>query len=424
MDFRKAQGREIARLGGISKKGDVWLVPSQSRPGVKYKVTIDDDKQTCNCQDCKTNGGPCKHIHGVIYKTEYPRAELIDPPSAPIKKKTYGQDWQNYNRAQTNEKPMFMRLLAGFCQSISDKEPKSTGRPPIPRRDLAFLTCYKVFEGTSTRRFIPDVGIAHRSGFTSCEPHFNSIIGAMKDTDMTQVLLDLVDQTSAPLRDFERIFAADSSGFGNSRFDRWIDIKGSQERQQHTWTKVHLMCGVNTHIVTAVVIKDKDASDTKQLPNLVRMTAKNFDMIEVCADKAYGSISNYEVIADHGAIPYIAFKSIHSGAGKGRAGRMTPGGELWKKMYHHFHTYSDDFYAHYHERSNVETVFSMIKKKFGDVVRSKSETAMLNEALCKIVCHNICVLIAATFELGLDLDDFLAPRSRKPNFQVIQGGIQ
>lgn len=66
----------------------------------------------------------------------------------------------------------------------------------------------------------------------------------------------------------------------------------------------------------------------------------------------------------------------------------------------------------------------MIKAKFGDVVRSKSETAMLNEALCKIVCHNICVLISAMFELGLDLDDFLAPRSRKPNFQVIQGGVQ
>jgi len=266
--------------------------------------------------------------------------------------------------------------------------------------------------------------MAHQMGFISHAPHFNSVIGAMKDADMTQVLLDLVDQTSAPLRVFERTFAADSSGFGNSRFDRWIDIKDPTKRnKQHTWTKVHLMCGTTTHIVTAVVIKDKDASDTTQLPQLVEMTARNFDMIEVCADKAYGSIENYEVIAKNGAVPYIAFKTIHSGAGKNRQKRMTPAGELWKQMYRLFHMHADEFYAHYHQRSNVESVFSMIKAKFDDVVRSKSETAMLNEVLCKIICHNICVLIMSMFERGLDLDQLLAPKMRKPTFRVYEGGL-
>ena len=45
-------------------------------------------------------------------------------------------------------------------------------------------------------------------------------------------------------------------------------------RQQHEWVKVHLMCGVRTNIVTAVEIRDKDASDTKLLPGLVDATAK------------------------------------------------------------------------------------------------------------------------------------------------------
>jgi hypothetical protein len=428
MDFRKAQGREIARLGGISKRGDVWLVPSQSRPGVKYKVTIDDDKQTCNCPDCKTNGGPCKHIHAAtIYKTEYPRTELIDPP-LPIKKqakKKKLQDWPNYNRSQTQQKPLFMRLLAGFCRSVDDDEPKATGRPRIPRRDTTFLACYKVFEGFSARRFDSDVGFAYRSGFVSCEPHWNSVLNAMKSPNITQILLDLVDQTSAPLRDFERVFAADSSGFGNSRFDRWIDIKDPANRKKrHTWTKVHLMCGVSTHIVTAVVIKDKDASDPPQLPSLVKMTAKNFQMSEVCADRAYASIENYDVIGEHGAIPYIDFKSNHTGKGLSRTGEMIRGTALWQRMFHMFKMHADEFYVHYHQRSNVESVFSMIKAKFDDVVRSKSETAMLNEVLCKIVCHNICVLISAMFELGLDLDDFLTPKVRRPNLQLIQGDIQ
>jgi len=38
----------------------------------------------------------------------------------------------------------------------------------------------------------------------------------------------------------------------------------------------------------------------------------------------------------------------------------------------------EEFLAHYHKRSNVETAFSMIKAKFGDAVRSKSDIGQLN----------------------------------------------
>ncbi len=60
------------------------------------------------------------------------------------------------------------------------------------------------------------------------------------------------------------------------------------------------------------------------------------------------------------------------------------------------------FLTHYHRRSNVESVFSMCKAKFGDAVRSKSDTGMVNEVLAKVLCHNICVLIQAIHELGIE----------------------
>jgi hypothetical protein len=425
VDFRKARGREIARLGSISKRGAHWIVPSQSKPGAKYKVLIGDGVQSCTCLDFVSNGTNCKHIIAVIYRSEYPTPDLIDPPKPVIEKKkaTYPQKWRAYNMAQYNEKPNFLRLLAGFCSSLEGNEPQGRGRPSIPTKDRVFLACYKVFEGVSSRRFRGDQMFAHLSGYVSCVPSFNSILNVFNDPDMTGRFMDLIAQTSAPLRDYETVFAADSSGFGNSRFDRWIDIKDpSQHEKQHTWTKAHLMSGVNTHIVTAVVIKDKDASDPVQLPELVQITAKQFELKEICADKAYGSIDNYDVIGRHGAVPYIAFKSIHTGRGRGRNGYAEVGTPLWQKMFHQFQMHSEEFYAHYHQRSNVETVFSMIKSKFRDTVRSKNETAMLNEVLCKIVCHNICVLNSAMYEFGLDLDHLLKPTSGKPNFKVIEGG--
>ena len=44
----------------------------------------------------------------------------------------------------------------------------------------------------------------------------------------------------------------------------------------------------------------------------------------------------------------------------------------------------------------------MIKSKFGDAVRSKTEVAQVNEVLLKVLCHNIYVVIQEMFELGIE----------------------
>ena len=43
----------------------------------------------------------------------------------------------------------------------------------------------------------------------------------------------------------------------------------------------------------------------------------------------------------------------------------------------------------------------MMKRKFGDSVRSRNDVAMVNEVLCKIIAHNLCCLIQEQEELGI-----------------------
>lgn len=57
---------------------------------------------------------------------------------------------------------------------------------------------------------------------------------------------------------------------------------------------------------------------------------------------------------------------------------------------------------HNHRRCNVEDTFSMKKAKFGNRLRRKTEMAQINEALCKVLCHNLCVVIRSSFELGIE----------------------
>ena len=128
-------------------------------------------------------------------------------------------------------------------------------------------------------------------------------------------------------------------------------------------------------------------------------TAKRFHIVEVSADKAYASENNFQAIAK---------------LGRPRSSRSSPtrperSGGLFAKAFHFFNLHRDVFLAHYHKRSNVESAIMSIKTKFGDCVRSKTDRAMRNEVLCKILCHNLCCLIDAMHELGIAADFAAAP---------------
>jgi len=120
-------------------------------------------------------------------------------------------------------------------------------------------------------------------------------------------------------------------------------------------------------------------------------------MNEVSADKAYLSNANLQTVVDHNAMPFIPFKTNSVGVS-----RSTGTTALWKQMFHLYSYNSERFMESYHKRSNVETTFHMIKAKFGIALRSKTKTAQINEALCKVLCHNICVVIQSTCELGIE----------------------
>ena len=112
----------------------------------------------------------------------------------------------------------------------------------------------------------------------------------------------------------------------------------------------------------------------------------------------YLSTTNVQAIRNAGATPFIALKTYSTERGSNREGKV------WRDMFYYLLWKHEDFLARYHKRSNVETTFSMIKRKFGDSLRSKTDTAMVNEALCKILAHNLVVLIHEIHELGIDVE--------------------
>jgi transposase len=396
MDAREERGLMIAATSKIEQNKLGWKVPSQSGNG-SYIVNLDHGTPFCTCPDFEKRQQPCKHIHAVelvIQRETKPDGTETLTKSMKV---TCVQTWTPYNQAQTHEQERFVALLRDLCDGIA--QPTQTfGRPRLPLADVVFAMTYKVYSTMSGRRFTCDLKEAQNEGLIDKAPHYNSVSQYLDNPDLTPLLKTLIEQSARPLKAVETDFAVDSSGFSTTTYDRWFDHKWGKVRSEAKWIKAHLMCGVKTHIVTSVEVTPTETADAPQLLQLVSTTAKTFNINEVSADKAYSSRKNLHAVEAVNGTAYIPFKNRTTGVGS--KGDGFDG--LWNKMWHFYNFNRESFLQHYHKRSNVETTMSMIKGKFGGSVRSKSPIAQVNEVLCKVLCHNICVLIQSIYELGLE----------------------
>ena len=358
---------------------------------LRRSVTLKLDKSECTCQDFIERGIKCKHIFAV--EITISRKRNLDGSVTETKKITYSQDWLNYDKAQTRQKELFLKFLNDLCNTIEEK-PYVFGRPNLPLRDMVFSSALKVFTTFSLRRFMTDMRTANELGYIKKTPHFTSVSVYMKNPELTPILKELIALSSLPLKTIEKdSFSIDSSGISPSKFSRWFSHKWGVEKERKLFYKVHLLVGNNTQIVCGCEVTSQFMSDVTMLPQLVEESRKNFDIKELDGDKAYLSRTNLEHLDKLGIVPYIPFRT--------NSVRRAIGSAVWKKIYNYFALNQDAFLEHYHNRSNVETTFFMIKSKFGDSVRSKTETACVNEILLKVLCHNICVVIQEMFELGI-----------------------
>ena len=303
---------------------------------------------------------------------------------------TYSQDWRSYNLAQTREKEMVATLLRDLCGAI-ESPVQRRGRPRIPLADGVFVACMKVYGGASGRRTMTDMREYEAQGLIDRAPHYNRVFEHLENPALTPILKAMIEESARPLREIETDFAVDSSGFSSSVYRRWFDAKYGRERTSGEYVKAHVMVGVTTNIVTSVEVTPASISDYQIFSPLVESTAARFDIARISADKAYSGRSNLAAVDSIGALPFIPFRS----------NAKPTGASLWKRTYDFFQDNKEEFYRHYHKRSNVETTFSMIKAKFGARVRSKSPIAQTNEVLCKVLCHNLCCLVSAFYELGI-----------------------
>jgi transposase len=306
----------------------------------------------------------------------------------------YTQDWPAYRQAQENEKPLFLMLLKELCKDIEEPE-HVTGRTPFSLRDMIFSLVLMVYSTVSTWRFSPDLLEARLNELIGKAARPNSLSEYMRKESLTPLLQHLIVKSSLPLTQVENVFAVDSTGLGIPRRRRWYNKHKRRSELRRDYIKLHIICGVKTNIITCAEVTEGTANDSPYLKKLLWCASQYFNISELSADAGYVGAENMRAVILCGGTPYIAFRKNCSLSAEYKSTQ-------WLDALYLFKTRHPEFMKRYYLRNNVEATFSALKAKFGGRLRSKSRRGQFNEALCKVLCHNLCVLIQSMFELGID----------------------
>jgi transposase len=402
---RQIRGQQLAAQATIKEQNGFWYVPSSLGNNKQYRVDLKNE--TCNCTDYVLRRARCKHLIavGIKYEEQFLKSLDTDTETKEIPKlpprKTHKQNWSRYNDAQCAEKSEFQKLLFALCQGIGSPA-QTMGRPRLSLENMLFSCIFKIFCTYSGRRFSTDLKEAFDKKYISELPHFNSTLRYYGKEVLMPYLEMLVEESSKPLAALETSFAVDATGLSISSNEVSWNFAKYKERPRmiakKNWVKLHIIAGVETHAICAAKVTDNSVWDSTCFEPLLKSVAENYEVKEVSADAAYLTQANLKAAVDAGAYPFIGWKA---------SSKITPdkpNNELWNKLYHLFAMNRMEFVSHYGKRSNVESAFSMLKRRFGATLRTKSETSRINEALCMVVAHNIVCVVKAMYELGVKPD--------------------
>ncbi len=164
--------------------------------------------------------------------------------------------------------------------------------------------------------------------------------------------------------------AIDSSGFETNHMSyHYANVWNRQDKRKYRrYLKISIAIDTDSQYILAQKIRIGPRNDNIDFESVM----KNIKCKYVVADKGYDSKSNrYFVLRDMKAYPHIPYRKF-SGINYERAGVKL---KFNKKIYH--------------QRSKVETVFSVIKRKYGSWILSKSFETQRKELLFRLVAYNI-----------------------------------
>ena len=147
--------------------------------------------------------------------------------------------------------------------------------------------------------------------------------------------------------------------------------------------RVSVVCDCHNHLILSAITTRGPSPDVNQFVKTLKPAVDTYDIKHILADAGYDSEANHR---------YAREKCNITSTIPPKHGRPTLIPKPCKGKYREIMRINFDKEI-YGQRWQVETVFSMIKRNFGDTINARKYWAQCREMMLLVLTHNIAVVL-------------------------------
>jgi hypothetical protein len=176
------------------------------------------------------------------------------------------------------------------------------------------------------------------------------------------------------------VIVLDSTGIKVTNRGEWLPHKWNIRKG---YLKIHVAVDIKKKKIVSLEVTTEEVHDGMMLKKLIENAAENNDVKRVIADGAYDNKENFRYLSDNGIEAAIKVRKNSS------ADKLTdshPRNIVVPQQLKNFEKWKDS--VSYGYRWIAETVFSSIKRMFGECVSARKYSNMVKEMMLKASLYN------------------------------------
>ena len=281
------------------------------------------------------------------------------------------------------EKLSFLNCMCNFLDSLEFETEQVNGRPKANQREILKNLLVMSYNSMSYRRAISDIEILYDKGLILEKISRTTLNDYVNNSKTIEILERLIQLTSTYFK-IEDTLIVDSTWFGEKMYVGGCNKVHNNKQGLFNTRKIHIGILKNSKIICYAKATSGTRHDCPIFKEILSETIKIFNIKYCLGDAGYVSKENYILCEDNNIKAFLNFKKNYKSSG-GKS-------NLWKQQIDLWKNNKDVWHESYRFRVLVESTFSVIKKKFGNYLRSRNQESMDVEMLLKCLCYNLCII--------------------------------
>ena len=285
------------------------------------------------------------------------------------------------------EKEKFINNLCDFIEPLNFEQVQIMGRPKVNFKDILKAFLVMSYNGMSYRRAQSDLNKMHAEGLIQSIPP-RSTLNDYSNNESTKFMIEKLIQVSALFfAENEDTIILDSTWFGQRMYTGGFrKVHDKKHAPLAHVRKLHVACLKNSKVIACAIATEGTKHDSPFFGSIVESVVKNkFQIKTLLADKGYSSKDNYALCRELGIMNvFIDFKK--------NATLRRAKSDLWREKLRMYKEQNEMWNQTYRFRVLVEGVFSAMKKKHLNYLRSRKEIAQDVEVLLKALVYNLTII--------------------------------